>query len=172
MIIISIIVIMLLFLFKNLSSKNKEKFLNIAKNKYIKTNKIYRKIKKDSDIYNIIYDVINEVKSAIEGMLSPEVVEEVTSTIQVREVFKISKVGTIAGCYVLDGIIKRSSKIRVIRDGIVIHTGTLGSLKRFKDDVREVKNNYECGLNIDKFNDIKMGDIIEAFEEVEVARKL
>jgi translation initiation factor IF-2 len=112
------------------------------------------------------------LKAAMEGMLSPDIEEKVTGTAEIRETFDITKVGTIAGCYVMDGIIKRSSKVRVIRDGIVIHTGTLGSLKRFKDDVREVKNNYECGLNIDKFNDIKIGDLVEAYEEVEVARKL
>jgi translation initiation factor IF-2 len=108
----------------------------------------------------------------MEGMLSPDIEEKITGSAEIRETFDITKVGTIAGCYVLDGLIKRSSKIRVIRDGIVIHTGNLGSLKRFKDDVKEVKNNYECGLNIDKFNDIKIGDIVEAFEQVEVARKL
>ena len=126
----------------------------------------------DIRLYSVIYKAIEEIKSAMEGMLSPDIEEKIIGSAEVRETFDITRVGTIAGCYVLDGIIKRSSKIRVIRDGIVIHTGTLGSLKRFKDDVREVKNNYECGLNIDKFNDIKMGDIIEAFEEVEVARKL
>ena len=105
-------------------------------------------------------------------MLSPEIEEQITGSAEIRETFDITKVGTIAGCYVLDGVIKRSAKVRVIRDGIVVHTGTLGSLKRFKDDVKEVKNNYECGLNIDKYNDIQIGDIVEAFEEVEVARKL
>jgi translation initiation factor IF-2 len=126
----------------------------------------------DIRLYSIIYKAIEEIKSAMEGMLSPDIEEKITGSAEIRETFDITKVGTIAGCYVLDGIIKRSAKIRVIRDGIVIHTGTLGSLKRFKDDVREVKNNYECGLNIDRFNDIKIGDIVEAFEEVEVARKL
>jgi translation initiation factor IF-2 len=126
----------------------------------------------DIRLYSIIYKAIEELKAAMEGMLSPDIEEQVTGTAEIRETFDISKVGTIAGCYVTDGTIKRNSKIRVIRDGIVIHTGTLGSLKRFKDDVREVKNNYECGLNIDKFNDIKVGDLVEAFEEVEVARKL
>ncbi len=126
----------------------------------------------DIRLYSVIYKAIEEIKAAMEGMLSPDIEEKVTGSAEVRETFEITKVGTIAGCYVLDGTIKRSSKIRVIRDGIVIHSGTLGSLKRFKDDVREVKNNYECGLNIDKFNDIKVGDIIEAYEEVEVARKL
>jgi len=126
----------------------------------------------DIRLYSIIYKAIEELKAAMEGMLSPDIEEKILGSAEIRETFDITKVGTIAGCYVMDGIIKRSSKIRVIRDGIVVHTGTLGSLKRFKDDVREVKNNYECGLNIDKFNDIKIGDIVEAFEEVEVARKL
>ena len=108
----------------------------------------------------------------MEGMLSPEVKEEITGSAEIRETFDITKVGTIAGCFVLDGVIKRNSKIRVIRDGIVVHTGHLGSLKRFKDDQKEVKRGYECGLNIDKYNDIKVGDVVEAFEEVEVARKL
>ncbi|MFM7595004.1 MAG: translation initiation factor IF-2 [Flavobacteriales bacterium] len=126
----------------------------------------------DIRLYSIIYKAIEEIKAAMEGMLSPEIEEKVIGTAEIRETFEITKVGTIAGCYVIDGIIKRSSKVRVIRDGIVIHNGTLGSLKRFKDDVKEVKNNYECGLNIDKFNDIQIGDHVEAYEEVEVARKL
>jgi translation initiation factor IF-2 len=126
----------------------------------------------DIRMYSVIYKAIEEIKAAMEGMLSPDIEEKVLGSAEVRETFEITKVGTIAGCYVLDGIIKRSSKIRLIRDGIVVHSGSLGSLKRFKDDVKEVKNNYECGLNIDKFNDIKIGDIIEAYEEVEVARKL
>jgi translation initiation factor IF-2 len=126
----------------------------------------------DIRMYSIIYKAIEEIKAAMEGMLSPDIEEKVLGSAEVRETFDITKVGTIAGCYVLDGIIKRSSKIRLIRDGIVVHSGSLGSLKRFKDYVKEVKNNYECGLNIDKFNDIKIGDIIEAYEEVEVARKL
>ncbi len=126
----------------------------------------------DIRMYSVIYKAIEEIKAAMEGMLSPDIEEKVLGSAEVRETFEITKVGTIAGCYVLDGIIKRSSKIRLIRDGIVVHSGSLGSLKRFKDDVKEVKNNYECGLNIDKFNDIQIGDIIEAYEEVEVARKL
>jgi len=126
----------------------------------------------DIRLYSVIYKAIDELKAAMEGMLSPDIEEKVVGTAEIRETFEITKVGTIAGCYVTDGTIKRTSKVRVIRDGIVIHTGVLGSLKRFKDDVREVKNNYECGLNIDKFNDIKIGDLVEAYEEVEVARKL
>jgi len=126
----------------------------------------------DIRLYSVIYKAIDEIKAAMEGMLSPDIEEKIIGSAEIRETFDISKVGTIAGCFVVDGLIKRSSKIRVIRDGIVVHTGTLGSLKRFKDDVKEVKNNYECGLNIEKYNDIKEGDIIEAYEEVEVARKL
>ncbi len=126
----------------------------------------------DVRLYSIIYDAINEVKAAMEGMLAPEFEEKVVCNIAVREVFNISKVGTIAGCYVLDGKVSRNTKVRVIRDGIVIHTGALGSLKRFKDDVKEVAANYECGLNIDGFNDVKVDDIIEGYEMVEVKAKL
>lgn len=122
--------------------------------------------------YSIIYDAINDVTTAMEGMLSPEIKEKVTANIEVREVYKISKVGTIAGCYVQTGKVSRTDKIRVIRDGIVIHTGELGSLKRFKDDVKEVSKGFECGLNIANFNDINVGDIIEAYEEVKVKREL
>ena len=126
----------------------------------------------DIRLYSVIYDAINEIKAAMEGMLSPEIKEEITGTAEVLETFKITKVGTIAGCIVRDGRIARSSKVRVIREGIVIYTGELGSLKRFKEDIKEVKNGYECGLNIDNFNDIKVGDNIEAFKEVEVAKSL
>ena len=126
----------------------------------------------DIRLYSIIYQAIEEIKTAMEGMLSPEVKEKVVGTAEVRETFKVSKVGTVAGCMVIDGKITRNNKVRVIRDGIVIYTGDLGSLKRFKDDVKEVGTNYECGLNVEKFNDVKVGDHIEAFEEVEVARKL
>jgi translation initiation factor IF-2 len=126
----------------------------------------------DIRLYSVIYKAIDEIKAAMEGMLSPDIEEKIVGTAEIRETFNISKVGTIAGCFVTDGIIKRNSKVRIIRDGIVVHEGGLGSLKRFKDDVKEVKNNYECGLNIEKYNDIKEGDIIEAYEEVEVARKL
>ncbi len=122
--------------------------------------------------YSIIYQAIEEIKAAIEGMLSPDIEEKITCNIEIRETFKISKVGTVAGCYVLDGKVNRNTRIRIIRDGIVVHTGRLGSLKRFKDDVKEVSAGFECGLNIDNFNDIKVGDIIEGFEEVEVKRKL
>lgn len=123
-------------------------------------------------LYSIIYDAINEIKDAMEGMLSPEVKEEIVGNIEVREVFKISKIGTIAGCYVLDGRVTRNTKIRLIRDGVVKHTGELASLKRYKDDVKEVSKGYECGLNIKNFNDIKEGDIIEGYEEVEIKKTL
>ncbi len=123
-------------------------------------------------LYSIIYDTIEEVKAAMEGMLSPDIKEEITGNVEVLDVFKVSKVGTVAGCVVRDGKIKRSSRIRLIRDGIVIFTGELDSLKRFKDDVREVTSGYECGISIRNFNDIKVGDIIESFEEVEEKRTL
>ena len=126
----------------------------------------------DIRTYSIIYDAIEELKDAMEGMLSPEVKEEVTGNIEVRDTFKITKVGTIAGCMVLNGKIFRNSNIRIIRDGVVVHTGKLGSLKRFKDDVKEVAKGYECGLNIERYNEIKIGDIIEAYQEVEVRKKL
>ena len=121
--------------------------------------------------YSIIYDAINDVRDAMIGMLSPEIKEEITATIEIREVFKITKVGTVAGCFVTDGKIDRKNKVRIIRDGIVIYSGDLGSLKRFKDDVKEVARGFECGLNIDKFNDIKEVDIIEAYSLKEVQRK-
>ena len=123
-------------------------------------------------LYSIIYDAIEEVKAAMEGMLSPEIREEITANVEVREVFKITKVGTVAGCMVKEGKIKRSHKIRLIRDGIVVYSGELGSLKRFKDDVKEVAFGYECGLNITNYNDIQVGDVIEAYEETEVKKKL
>ncbi|MDR2466933.1 MAG: translation initiation factor IF-2 [Prevotellaceae bacterium] len=126
----------------------------------------------DIRLYSVIYDAINQVRDGIEGMLAPELKEEITATVEVLEIFKITKVGTVAGCIVREGKIARHSKIRLIRDGIVIYSGTLGSLKRFKDDVKEVLSGYECGLNIDRFNDVKTGDVIEAYEEVEIKRKL
>ncbi|MDD4490430.1 MAG: translation initiation factor IF-2 [Paludibacter sp.] len=126
----------------------------------------------DVRLYSIIYDAIEEIKSAMEGMLSPEIKEEVTATVEVREVFKITKVGTVAGCLVREGKIKRTNKVHIIRDGIVIYTGELDSLKRFKDDVKEVGTNYECGLNIKNYNDIRVGDMIESFEETEVKKTL
>ena len=122
--------------------------------------------------YNIIYDAIDEIKAAMEGLLEPKFEEKIVGNIEVREVFKVTKVGTIAGCYVLDGRVARNNKIRIIRDGIVVHSGELESLKRFKDDVKDVVKGYECGLKIKNYNDINVGDIVEAFEQVEVKRKL
>jgi translation initiation factor IF-2 len=123
-------------------------------------------------LYSIIYQAIEEMKEAMEGLLSAKIEERITGTAEIRETFKISKVGTIAGCFVTDGTIHRNHGIRVIREGIVVYTGELGSLKRFKDDAKEVKKGLECGLNVEKFNDIKVGDIIEAYEEVEVKQTL
>ncbi|MDD4968513.1 MAG: translation initiation factor IF-2 [Paludibacter sp.] len=134
--------------------------------------KIADKEEIDIRLYSIIYDAIEEIKSAMEGMLSPEIREEITATVEIREVFKITKVGTVAGCLVREGKIKRNNKIRIIRDGIVVYTGELDSLKRFKDDVKEVGTNYECGLNIKNYNDIQVGDIVESYEETEVRKTL
>ena len=126
----------------------------------------------DIRTYSIIYDAINDLSDAMEGMLSPEMKEEILGNTEIREVFKISKIGTIAGCMVLTGKIQRNSKIRVIRDGVVIHSGDLSSLKRFKDDAKEVSKGYDCGLQIKNFNDIEVGDLIEAYHEVEIKKKL
>ena len=126
----------------------------------------------DIRLYNIIYDAINEVKSALEGLLTPTVSEEVLATVEVREIFKISKVGTIAGCHVRDGKITRSNKVRLVRDGVEVFNGGMASLKRFKDDVREVEQGFECGIGLEGFNDVKVGDVIEAYRKVEVKRKL
>jgi translation initiation factor IF-2 len=126
----------------------------------------------DIRVYNIIYDAIEDIKKALEGLLSPEKNEEITATIDVREVFKVPKVGAIAGCYVQDGKITRGNKVRLVRDGIVVFEGGITSLKRFKDDVREVESGFECGIGLEGFNDIKVGDTIEAFKIVETQRKL
>ena len=126
----------------------------------------------DIRLYSIIYDAIEEIKAAIAGMLAPEVKEEVTATLEVRQTFRITKVGTIAGCIVREGKIKRTNKVRVIRDGIVIYTGVLASLKHEKDDIKEAGTNMECGLNIKSYNDIIEGDIIESFDEIEVQKTL
>jgi len=126
----------------------------------------------DVRYYNIIYEAVDEIKAALGGMLAPEQKEQMIGTVEVREVFRISKVGAIAGCYVQDGMIKRNSKVRILRNNVIVHTGELDSLKRFKDDVKEVKNNFECGLSIKNYNDIEVGDILEVYEMVEVARTL
>jgi translation initiation factor IF-2 len=126
----------------------------------------------DIRIYSIIYDAINELKAAMEGMLSPEIKEEVTATLEVLQTFHISKVGTIAGCIVREGKIKRGNKVRVIRDGIVIKTCELASLKHVKDDIKEAGVNTECGLSLKAYDDLQAGDILESFEEIEVAKTL
>ncbi|MFM7496959.1 MAG: translation initiation factor IF-2 [Bacteroidota bacterium] len=126
----------------------------------------------DIRTYSIIYDAIDEIKSAMEGMLAPTFEEKVVANVEIREVFKITKVGSVAGCMVLDGKINRNTKVRILRDGVVIYTGELASLKRFKEDVKEVATGYECGLNIHNFNDIKVGDLIEGYERIEVKAKL
>ncbi|HTR80118.1 MAG TPA: EF-Tu/IF-2/RF-3 family GTPase, partial [Bacteroidota bacterium] len=128
--------------------------------------------KVDIRLYNIIYDAINEVRNALEGLLAPTISEEVTATVEVRETFKVPKIGTVAGCYVTDGKITRNNKVRLLRDGISIFEGTLTSLKRFKDDVREVEQGFECGVGLENFNDIKVGDVIEAYKTVETKRTL
>jgi translation initiation factor IF-2 len=134
--------------------------------------KLAEKEEIDIRLYSIIYNAIEEIRSAMEGMLLPELREEIVATLEIRDIFKVTKVGTVAGCYVKEGKITRNTKVRVIRDGIVIYTGELGSLKRFKDDVKEVVGGYECGLNIANFNDIKAGDIVEGYTETEVRKTL
>jgi translation initiation factor IF-2 len=123
-------------------------------------------------LYSIIYDAINEVKDAMEGLLAPTTQEVIVGNAEVREVFKISKIGTIAGCMVTDGLIKRANAIRLVRDGIVLYSGKLHSLKRFKDDASEVKSGFDCGIGIDGVNDLQIGDVIESFEIREVKRSL
>jgi translation initiation factor IF-2 len=126
----------------------------------------------DIRYYNIIYDAVDEVKAALSGMLTPEKRESLLGLVQIRQVFRISKVGAVAGCMVQSGVVKRGAMVRVLRDNVVIHTGELDSLKRFKDDVREVKEGFECGLSLKNFNDINEGDQLEVFEVQEVARTL
>ncbi len=126
----------------------------------------------DIRYYNIIYDAVDDVKAAINGMLAPERKESVLGTVEVRNVFKISKVGTVAGCMVTDGLVRRGASVRLIRGGVVVHTGELDSLKRFKEDVREVKAGFECGLSLKNYNDVQVGDQLEVFEVVEVARTI
>ncbi|SDK48898.1 bacterial translation initiation factor 2 (bIF-2) [Methylophilus rhizosphaerae] len=134
--------------------------------------KLVENLDVDLRYYNIIYEAVDEIKAALGGMLAPEQKEQMIGTVEIREVFKISKVGSIAGCYVQDGVVKRNSKVRLLRNNVIIHTGELDSLKRFKDDVKEVKNNFECGLSLKNYNDIEVGDILEVYEVVEVARTL
>jgi translation initiation factor IF-2 len=126
----------------------------------------------DIRYYNIIYDAVDEVKAALSGMLAPEKKEAVIGLVEIRQVFKISRVGTVAGCYVLDGLVKRGAKVRLLRENVVVYDGELDSLKRFKDDVREVKAGFECGLSVKGYQDIQVGDQLEVYEVQEVARTL
>jgi translation initiation factor IF-2 len=126
----------------------------------------------DVRYYNVIYEAVEEIKAALSGMLAPERKESILGLVEVRQVFRISKVGTVAGCYVQEGLVRRSAQVRVLRDNVVIHTGEIDSLKRFKDDVREVKSGFECGMSLKNFQDLKVGDQFEAFEVLEVARTL
>jgi translation initiation factor IF-2 len=134
--------------------------------------KLAEKEKVDIRLYNVIYAAIDEVKSALEGLLSPVISEEIVGTLEVRDTFKVPKFGTVAGCYVLDGKISRNDKIRLVRDGIIINEGDIGSLKRFKEDVKDVDAGYECGLNINGYNDVKVGDVIEVYKIIETKKKL
>jgi Translation initiation factor 2 (IF-2; GTPase) len=134
--------------------------------------KLIESVGVDVRYYNIIYEAVDEVKAALSGMLAPEQKESAIGMVEIREVYRISKVGAVAGCYVQDGVIRRNARVRVLRNDVVIHTGELDSLKRFKDDVKEVKSNFECGLSLKNFNEIEVGDLLEVFEVVEVARTL
>jgi len=138
----------------------------------LKARKLAEAEKVDIRLHNIIYDVINEIKLALEGLLEPEKSEEVLATVEVRETFKVPKIGTVAGCYVLDGKVVRNNKVRLLRDGFVVFDGSINALKRFKDDVREVEQGFECGMSLENFNDIKVGDIVESYTIVETKRKL
>jgi translation initiation factor IF-2 len=124
----------------------------------------------DVRLYSVVYEISDDIRAAMIGMLKPKIVEKIVGRAEVREVYRITKMGTICGCMVLDGLVRRNVSCRLLRDNVVIHTGTVSSLRRFKDDVKEVANGYECGIGIEKYNDIKQGDIIELFEEEEVAQ--
>jgi translation initiation factor IF-2 len=126
----------------------------------------------DVRYYNVIYEAVDQIKAALSGMLAPESKQNILGLIEIRQVFRISRVGVIAGCYMLEGAVRRGSRVRLLRDNVVIHDGELSSLKRFKDDVREVRAGFECGLSLKDFNDIKIGDQLEVYEVVEVARSL
>lgn len=155
-----------------LASASKAMIIGFQVRPSLNAKKLAEKEQIDIRMYSIIYDAINDLKDAMAGMLSPEIKEEIVGTAEITQIFKISKVGNIAGCIVKDGKIVRSNKCRIIRDGIVVYTGELGSLKRFKDDVKEVTKGFECGLNINNYNDIKVGDMVESFEEKEVRSTL
>ena len=126
----------------------------------------------DVRYYNIIYEAVDEIKAALSGMMSPDRKESILGMVDIREIYRIPKVGTVAGCYVLDGIVKRNSQVRVIRDGLILHSGELDSLKRFKDDTKEVREGFECGISLKNFNEIQVGDQLEVYEIIETARTL
>jgi translation initiation factor IF-2 len=128
---------------------------------------VVRREQVDVRFYNVIYDVVKDIRDALKGLLAPIFTEEVLGRAEIRETFHVPKVGTIAGCYVVDGLVRRNAQVRVVRDGVVIHDGKIGSLKRFKDDVREVATGYECGIGLENFNDVKQGDILENYTMIE-----
>ncbi len=156
----------------NLASASKAVIIGFNTRADAQARKLAEAIGVDIRYYNIIYDAVDEVKAAMSGMLAPERKENVIGLVEIRQVFKISKVGTVAGCYVLDGVVRRGSQVRLLRDNVVVWTGELDSLKRFKDDVREVKGGFECGLSLKNYNDIQEKDQLEVFEIQEVARTL
>jgi len=123
-------------------------------------------------LYDIIYEAVEDIRQGLEGLLKPEIKEEVTGTLEVRDTFRVPRVGAIAGCMVVEGLVKRNSLVRLIRDGVTVYEGRVGSLRRFKDDVKEVKEGFECGVGLENFNDVKVGDLIEVYEREEVARTL
>ncbi len=138
----------------------------------LRARELAAKEKVDIRLYTVIYEAQEEIKKALEGLLTPEIKEKITGTAEVRQVFKISKVGTIAGCHVQSGAVRRIDRIRVVRDGVIAYDGKIEALKRFKDDAREVAAGFECGIKIENFNDIKVGDVLECYELLSVARKL
>jgi len=156
----------------NLASASKAVIIGFNTRADAQSRKLAETLGVDLRYYNIIYDAVDEVKAAMSGMLSPEKKESVIGLVEIRQVFRISKVGSVAGCYVLDGLVRRGSQVRLLRDNVVLWTGELDSLKRFKDDVREVKAGFECGLSLKNYNDIQEKDQLEVFEIQEVARTL
>ncbi len=156
----------------NLASASKAVIIGFNTRADAQSRKLAETLGVDLRYYNIIYDAVDEVKAAMSGMLSPEKKESVIGLVDIRQVFRISKVGSVAGCYVLDGLVRRGSQVRLLRDNVVLWTGELDSLKRFKDDVREVKAGFECGLSLKNYNDIQEKDQLEVFEIQEVARTL
>ena len=156
----------------NLASASKAVIIGFNVRADANTRKIAEGMDVDIRYYNVIYDAVDEVKAALSGMLSPERKEETLGLVEIREIFRVPKIGAVAGCMVLEGIVKRQCRVRLLRDNIVLHDGELDSLRRFKDDVKEVREGFECGLSLKNFNDIQVGDKLEAYEILEVARTL